>query len=192
MKRPLHLALPVGTKVLTRAGARAGLVTHAPATPEHGYRIRFADGGEGTFHRNEWSTFKLAGDIRYTPLYQSIGWLRPHSLDLIRRHAALAPVASCPKRRDMLGEGVAGPESDLSGREQLPPRDEPSADPVGREDFCRELAGHRRAGRPMPIAHRSFDPTSRIRPLYGSRGRKDGGASFRGRFSSRRIFIAGW
>ncbi len=58
MKPQLHLVLPVGTKVLTRVGSRVGLVSRAPATPEHGYRVRFADGEETTFNRNELSIFK--------------------------------------------------------------------------------------------------------------------------------------
>jgi hypothetical protein len=55
-----HLVIPVGTKVLTRADHRVGLVSHAPATPEHAYRVRFAEGDEHTFHRNELSIFKHA------------------------------------------------------------------------------------------------------------------------------------
>lgn len=58
MKTPLHLVLPVGTKVLTRPGARVGVVSHAPVTPGHGYRIRFANGDEGSFHRSALSIFK--------------------------------------------------------------------------------------------------------------------------------------
>ncbi|MBZ2186160.1 MAG: nucleotidyltransferase domain-containing protein [Bryobacter sp.] len=58
MQVQLNPVLPVGTKVLTRVGARVGLVTHAPAGPEHGYRIRFANGEEAAFHRNELTIFK--------------------------------------------------------------------------------------------------------------------------------------
>jgi hypothetical protein len=53
-----HLVIPVGTKVLTRAGSRVGVVTHAPAAPEHGYRVRFADGKAASFRRNELTIFK--------------------------------------------------------------------------------------------------------------------------------------
>lgn len=53
-----HLVIPVGTKVLTRAAARVGVVSHAPGAPEHAYRVRFADGDEDTFHRNELTIFK--------------------------------------------------------------------------------------------------------------------------------------
>jgi hypothetical protein len=60
VKSQVHLVIPVGTKVLTRDGARVGLVAHAPATLEHAYRVRFANGDEGTFHRSELSIFKHA------------------------------------------------------------------------------------------------------------------------------------
>lgn len=91
VKTSLHLVLPVGTKVLTRAGARVGVVLHAPATPEHGYRIRFADGEECTFRRHELTIFKHAdaevpggADIaqlrRYVQL-QSIVGSRAYGLD---------------------------------------------------------------------------------------------------------------
>jgi hypothetical protein len=33
-------------------------VVHAPATPEHGYRVRFADGEEESYRRNELTIFK--------------------------------------------------------------------------------------------------------------------------------------
>jgi len=55
-----HLVIPVGTKVLTRTGARVGVVAHAPAAPEHAYRVRFADGEEATYLRNELTIFKHA------------------------------------------------------------------------------------------------------------------------------------
>jgi uncharacterized protein len=54
----LHLVIPVGTKVLTRAGGRIGVVIHAPASPEHGYRVRFADGEEDSYRRAELTIFK--------------------------------------------------------------------------------------------------------------------------------------
>jgi hypothetical protein len=55
-----HLVIPTGTKVLTRAGGRVGVVSNAPVTPDHAYRIRFAGGDEDTFHRDELSIFKHA------------------------------------------------------------------------------------------------------------------------------------
>jgi len=58
MKAQLHLAIPVGTKVLTREGGRVGMVVHMPSSPEHAYRVRFPDGAEGTFRRNELTIFK--------------------------------------------------------------------------------------------------------------------------------------
>jgi uncharacterized protein len=53
-----HLVIPTGTKVLTRDGGRVGVVVHAPAAAEHGYRVRFADGAETTLRRNELTIFK--------------------------------------------------------------------------------------------------------------------------------------
>lgn len=59
-ERSPHLVLPMGTKVLTRADDRVGLVIHIPASAEHGYRVRFADGIEETHHRNDLRIFRLA------------------------------------------------------------------------------------------------------------------------------------
>lgn len=53
-----NLIIPAGTKVLTRAGGRVGLVSMIPATPNEAYRIIFADGGIGAYFRNELSIFK--------------------------------------------------------------------------------------------------------------------------------------
>jgi hypothetical protein len=59
MQQPqLHLVIPAGTKVLTRPRGRVGVVTHAPATPEHGYRVRFAEGAEESFVRADLAIFK--------------------------------------------------------------------------------------------------------------------------------------
>jgi hypothetical protein len=64
VKTQVHLVIPVGTKVLARPGTlqvgRVGIVSHAPATPEHAYRVRFTDGNEDTFHRSQLSIFKHA------------------------------------------------------------------------------------------------------------------------------------
>jgi hypothetical protein len=54
----LHLVIPIGTKVLTRTLGRVGVVTHTPATPEHTYRVRFADGPEESFARGDLTIFK--------------------------------------------------------------------------------------------------------------------------------------
>jgi predicted nucleotidyltransferase len=56
-KQP-HLVIPVGTKVLTRASGRVGVVAHSPAAPEHSYRVRFADGTEDRFRRHDLAIFK--------------------------------------------------------------------------------------------------------------------------------------
>ena len=58
--KQIHLVIPPGTKVITRVGGRVGVVVHAPAAPEHGYRVRFADGQEGTYHRSHLTIFKHA------------------------------------------------------------------------------------------------------------------------------------
>jgi uncharacterized protein len=58
VSKQLHLVIPVGTKVLTRADGRVGIVVHAPAAPEHGYRVRFVDGGEDHYRRHELTIFK--------------------------------------------------------------------------------------------------------------------------------------
>jgi hypothetical protein len=48
----------VGSKVLTRGDGRVGFVVHAPAAPEDTYRVRFADGQEAGYRRNELTIFK--------------------------------------------------------------------------------------------------------------------------------------
>jgi hypothetical protein len=39
-------------------GGRVGLVVHAPAAPEHGYRVRFSDGEEQGYRRSDLTIFK--------------------------------------------------------------------------------------------------------------------------------------
>lgn len=56
--KQLHLVLPPGTKVLTRADGRVGLVAHAPDDLKHRYRVRFADGTEDRFSRHDLTIFK--------------------------------------------------------------------------------------------------------------------------------------
>ena len=54
--RSLPYVLPMGTKVVVRAGGGAGLVgeiASSPADAGHAYRVRFNDGGEGSFLRRE-------------------------------------------------------------------------------------------------------------------------------------------
>lgn len=54
----VHIVIPEGTKVLTRPGGRVGVVAHAPSAPEHGYRVRFANGNEESFRRADLTIFK--------------------------------------------------------------------------------------------------------------------------------------
>lgn len=56
----MHFVIPVGTKVLTRTGARVGIVSSAPAELDHRYRVRFADGRESSYRRAELTIFKHA------------------------------------------------------------------------------------------------------------------------------------
>jgi predicted nucleotidyltransferase len=56
--KQIHIVIPEGTKVLTQSGGRVGVVSHTPTTPEHSYRVRFADGPEETFQRCELTVFK--------------------------------------------------------------------------------------------------------------------------------------
>jgi predicted nucleotidyltransferase len=72
--RQIHLVIPEGTKVLTRPAKHVGLVAHAPSAPEHNYRVRFADGTEGSFRRSDLTIFKHAqsevpGGVESTDLY---------------------------------------------------------------------------------------------------------------------------
>jgi uncharacterized protein len=56
--KPLHVVIPPGTKILTRADGRVGIVADAPATAEHHYQVRFADGTEDCFSRHDLTIFK--------------------------------------------------------------------------------------------------------------------------------------
>ena len=56
--KQFHLVIPLGSKVLTRIDGRVGFVVHAPTAPEHHYRVRFADGHEAGYRRNELTIFK--------------------------------------------------------------------------------------------------------------------------------------
>ncbi len=64
MKSHPHLVIPIGTKVLVRAqptnAGRVGIVSHTPGSPEHAYRVRFAEGDESSFHRTDLTIFKHA------------------------------------------------------------------------------------------------------------------------------------
>ena len=58
----LHIVIPAGTKVLCRADQQIGVVVHAPKTPEHSYRVRFADGREATCRRSDLTIYKQEQD----------------------------------------------------------------------------------------------------------------------------------
>jgi predicted nucleotidyltransferase len=60
LSKQIHLVIPKGTKVITRVDGRVGVVVHTPAAPEHGYRVRFADGQQGTYRRGNLTIFKHA------------------------------------------------------------------------------------------------------------------------------------
>ncbi len=49
----IHIIIPCGTKVVSRGDGRVGIVIHSPASPEHGYRVRFSDGSECIYYRSE-------------------------------------------------------------------------------------------------------------------------------------------
>lgn len=73
-ERQVHLVIPAGTKVLTRPHGLVGVVTHTPADPDHGYRVRFPDGSDQTFRRGELTIFKhvqdeVPGAVDSTELY---------------------------------------------------------------------------------------------------------------------------
>jgi predicted nucleotidyltransferase len=64
----IHLVIPPGTKVLTRSEGRVGVIVHVPATPEHAYRVRFADGREDSYGRDELRIFKhVDAEIPFGP-----------------------------------------------------------------------------------------------------------------------------
>jgi len=56
--KQFHLVIPVGTKVLTRDGGRVGKVIYAPMASEQAYGVRFPDGDEVTYRRDELTIFK--------------------------------------------------------------------------------------------------------------------------------------
>jgi len=60
VSKQIHLVIPAGTKVVTRIDGRVGVVVHAPAALEHAYRVRFADGKDGTYRRGDLTIFKHA------------------------------------------------------------------------------------------------------------------------------------
>ena len=54
----LHVTIPVGTKVIVRQTGRVGAVTHAPASIEHQYRVKFAEGDDASFRRTELTIYR--------------------------------------------------------------------------------------------------------------------------------------
>jgi uncharacterized protein len=54
----VHLAIPIGTKVLTRSDKRVGLIVSTPSSTEQPYRVRFADGTEESHRRVDLSIYK--------------------------------------------------------------------------------------------------------------------------------------
>lgn len=68
-----HLILPLGTKVLTKSGARVGVVSHVPSDSTNHYRVRFADGAEQSLSRAELTIFKHAdSEIPGAPAVESL------------------------------------------------------------------------------------------------------------------------
>ncbi|HLK69911.1 MAG TPA: nucleotidyltransferase domain-containing protein [Bryobacteraceae bacterium] len=57
-EKQVHILIPEGTKVLTRADGRVGVVLQAAAAREDDYRVRFADGTEASFPRSGLTIFK--------------------------------------------------------------------------------------------------------------------------------------
>ncbi len=54
----LHITIPSGTKVVTRRERRVGVVVHVPDPPEDAYRVRFPDGIERSFLRDELTIYR--------------------------------------------------------------------------------------------------------------------------------------
>lgn len=72
-----HLVIPIGTKVLTRAHRRVGVISHVPAAPEHSYRVRFVDGIEESFRRADLTIYKhvqdeVPGGVEAADLYRFV------------------------------------------------------------------------------------------------------------------------
>ncbi len=54
----VHITIPTGTKVIEKPNRRTGVVVHSPASPEHTYRVRFPDGQESSFTRNQLTVYR--------------------------------------------------------------------------------------------------------------------------------------
>ncbi len=75
----IHLVIPGGTKVVSRTDGRVGVVTHAPDSPDHGYRVRFPDGSESSYHRSELSIHRqdqafIPGGVDPAELYRFVAY----------------------------------------------------------------------------------------------------------------------
>ncbi|HEV3201416.1 MAG TPA: nucleotidyltransferase domain-containing protein [Bryobacteraceae bacterium] len=72
-----HFAIPTGTKVVVGPRGRVGVVAHAPTSPEHNYRVRFADGPDESFRRADLKIFKqvqseVPGERHTAALFQFV------------------------------------------------------------------------------------------------------------------------
>jgi hypothetical protein len=56
----MNLTIPTGTKVLNRKNGAIGRIVGPPGHADAGYLVRFADGSENNFFRNELTIFKHA------------------------------------------------------------------------------------------------------------------------------------
>ena len=57
-EQQIHLIIPAGTKVISRADSRVGVVVHSPASLGHAYRVRYTDGAESTYSRQELTIYR--------------------------------------------------------------------------------------------------------------------------------------
>jgi hypothetical protein len=102
----VHIIIPSGTKVVARPNGRVGIIVHAPTSPEHGYRVRFPDGVEGSFRRSELTIFRqdlalIPGGVEPAALYKYVAYrcvvgstaygLATESSDVDRRGFYLPP-----------------------------------------------------------------------------------------------------
>ena len=106
--KQLHLVIPIGTKVLTRDDKRVGVVAYSPSSPEHAYRVRFADGVEASYRRSDLTIYKheqnsVPNEVQQTQLLRFVVYrcivgstaygLATDSSDTDRRGFYLPPAA---------------------------------------------------------------------------------------------------
>ena len=71
--KQLHLVIPTGTKVLTRADGRVGIVVQSPDGPDAGYHVRFVDGDSQGLRRSDLTIFKqTAAEVPGEPSVESL------------------------------------------------------------------------------------------------------------------------